>query len=230
MNQPHTMLIVEDDPALLRGLSDAFGGKAGTFRLRVACDGDSAVKMAIDERPDIVLLDVMLPGFNGFEVCEILRDAYPELPILIISARGGEADIVRGLELGADDYITKPFSIAELRARVGTALRRTNGSQKGSHRFGEFDFDLDAGALRRGRKDVALTAQEYAVLAFFVQNSGRVVTRDMLLRSAWKSPPMGRTRTVDRCVAKLRAKIEDDTVRPRFLRTVRGVGYRFESG
>jgi len=220
------MLIVEDDPALLRGLTDAFG--AAGFELRVACDGDSAVNMATEQRPDIVLLDVMLPGFNGFEVCEILRDAHPDLPILIVSARGGEADIVRGLELGADDYITKPFSIAELRARVGTALRRSRPNGKGLHRFGSCALDLEANTLSRGGELVALTAQEFAVLAYFIANAGRAVTRDMLLRSAWKRPPVGRTRTVDRCVGKLRSKIEDDALRPRILRTVRGVGYRFE--
>ena len=227
MKNGASMLIVEDDPALMRGLSDAFGAEG--FDLRVACDGDSAVKMAIDQPPDIVLLDLMLPGFNGFEVCEILREAHPELPILIVSARGGEADIVRGLELGADDYITKPFSIAELRARVGVALRRTTAGRKTAERFGGYTIDFEARSLRsEDDAEVPLTEQEFAVLAHFVTHAGRAITRDMLLRGAWKRPPVGRTRTVDRCVAKLRAKIEANPAVPQFLHTVRGVGYRFQ--
>jgi len=223
------MLVVEDDPSLLRGLRDAFETQG--FELRVACDGDSAVKIALEQAPDIVLLDVMLPGFNGFEVCEILRDVYADLPIIILSARASEADIVRGLELGADDYITKPFSIAELRARVGTALRRTPAGRNTSERFGSFTIDFEAHSLQCERAgEVPLTDQEFSVLAYFVTHPGRAITREMLLRGAWKRPPVGRTRTVDRCVAKLRAKIEADSEQPKFLHTVRGVGYRFEKG
>lgn len=221
------MLIAEDDPTLLRGLTDAFHD-AG-FELQVTCDGDSAVKLAIDDRPDIVLLDLMLPGFNGFEVCEILRDAYPELPILIVSALGDESDIVRGLELGADDYITKPFSIAELRARVGTALRRTSPNHKGTRRFGPYQLNLDSRALHHDQNGpIELTSQEFATLAYFLNNEGRAITRDMLLNSAWERPPVGRTRTVDRCIAKLRSKIEPEVERPKYIRTIHGVGYRFE--
>ena len=223
------MLIVEDDPTLLRGLTDAF--RDAGFELQVTGDGDSAVDVAIEDRPDIVLLDLMLPGLNGFEVCQILRDAYPELPILIVSARAEESDIIRGLELGADDYIIKPFSIAELRARVNSALRRTTSNHKGVRHFGPFQLDLDARTLHHKTDGlVELTVQEFATLAYFINHEGRAITREMLLNSAWERPPSGRTRTVDRCIAKLRAKIENDAGRPKFLRTIHGVGYRFESG
>ncbi|MEM7387149.1 MAG: response regulator transcription factor, partial [Verrucomicrobiota bacterium] len=153
-----SMLIVEDDPTLLRGLKDAFSS-AG-YGIRVAIDGDSAVTMALEEAPDIMLLDLMLPGFDGFEVCEMVREDQPDLPILIVSARGKEEDIVRGLEAGADDFIIKPFSIAELRARVKAALRRTRGLGPGIFRFGEFQLDPGSRTLTHDGKEVGLTEQE----------------------------------------------------------------------
>ena len=225
------MLIVEDDPALLRGLVDKFGQEG--FGVRVACDGNSAVDLAMDEVPDVVLLDIMLPGLNGFEVCRTLReDAQLDMPILMLTARGRESDIVRGLNLGADDYITKPFSIHELLARVAAAMRRHRGPGvcmgNGVYRFGDCVFDVAARCLTKDGLECALSPQECALLGYFAARPHRALTRAMLLRASSKRSIMTTERSVDRCVKNLRSKIGDDARQPRHVITVREIGYRFE--
>lgn len=222
------MLIVEDDPALLRGLVDKFTQSG--FDVRVAIDGHSAIDAAIAEPPDIVLLDIMLPGPNGFEVCRTLReDQELTMPILILTARDQEGDVVRGLNLGADDYIAKPFGIAELQARVTAALRRHNGNgATQTYHFGDCDLDLASRELRRAGERVDLTPQEFSLLSYLVTHSHRALTREMIIMGITTRSAMTGVRSIDRCVKNLRAKIESDPKAPQHLITMRDVGYRFD--
>ncbi|MCB1096627.1 MAG: response regulator transcription factor [Verrucomicrobiae bacterium] len=223
------LLVVEDDPALLRGLVDKFRSEG--YEVRVACDGHSAIDQADEDPPDLVLLDVMLPGCDGFEVCRALRDDSGfTMPIIMLTARGQERDVVRGLNLGADDYITKPFRIAELHARIQAALRRTNGRTLGSravYEFGNWVLDCRAQQLRCEGNIVELTSQEFSFLTLFAANPHRALTREAILRAAEKRSSLSGVRTVDRCVKNLRAKIEIDPKHPTHIITIRDVGYRF---
>jgi DNA-binding response OmpR family regulator len=222
------MLIVEDDPTMLRGLRDAFN-KDG-YEIQVACDGNSAVECVIQsqQEPDIVLLDLMLPSLDGLEVCRRVRERGFEKAILMLTARGQEGDIVRGLEAGADDYLPKPFGLGELRARVSALLRRQRRGVAEEIRFGPFVLDLTSRRLLREGKEVELSPQEFSMLEFFAMNAGRALTRDTILRSVPKRSALTGSRSIDQCVKNLRSKIEDDARAPRFLTTVREVGYRFE--
>ena len=222
------LLIVEDDPALLRGLVDAF--QKNGFSVQVACDGDSAIDLATADPPNAILLDLMLPGANGFEVCRALRqDEELDMPILMLTARGQENDIVRGLNLGADDYITKPFSIHELLARVRAALRRYQGEQTAQHlTFGSFLIDFHAQRVTKKGIEIRLTPQEYSLLTYFANNQGRALTREMILRAVSKRSLFTTPRSIDRCVKNLRAKLGEAPKHPRHIVTVREVGYRFE--
>ena len=222
------MLIVEDDPTLLRGLVDKFTQHG--FQVRVAIDGHGAIDAAIEQPPDIVLLDIMLPGPNGFEVCRTLRqDQGLTMPILILTARGQEGDVVRGLNLGADDYIAKPFGIAELQARVTAALRRHNGpGLKEIYHFGDCELNLSARELRQAGKGIDLTPQEFSVLAYLVARPHRALTREMMLNAITTRSALTGVRSIDRCVKNLRAKIETAPKAPKHLITIRDVGYRFD--
>jgi DNA-binding response OmpR family regulator len=222
------MLIVEDDPTMLRGLRDAFG-KDG-YSIQVACDGNSAVECVLKEtqEPDIVLLDLMLPGLDGLEVCRRVREGGFEKAILMLTARGQEGDIVRGLEAGADDYLPKPFGLGELRARITALLRRQRRGHSEEIRFGDCVLDLTGRRLLKGGQEMELSPQEFSMLEFFATNAGRALTRDMLLRSVPKRSALTGARSIDQCVKNLRAKIEVDSRAPKYLTTVREVGYRFE--
>ena len=229
MKERPDILIVEDDPALLRGLVDKFRSEG--YQVRVACDGYSAIDAADEDLPDLIVLDLMLPGCSGFEVCRALReDSQLTMPILMLTARNQERDIVRGLNLGADDYIIKPFSIAELHARVKAALRRANGgsAQTQQYRFGNCEIDTQSRVFTRHGEEVELTPQEYSFLVFFLKNAGRALTREMILKSGQRRSSLTGVRTVDRCVKNLRKKIEDDPGHPRHIVTIRDVGYRFQ--
>ena len=184
------------------------------------------------ERPDLLIVDVMLPRLGGLELVRELRKEDPEMPILILSAKGQEQDKVAGLSLGADDYVVKPFGLKELLARIGAALRRRRatgapGAERQLRRFGEVEIDLGDRRVSVKGEPVALTAREFDLLAFFVAHPGRVYSREQLTRAVWGSLYIGTERTVDNFVARLRAHIGDDAERPRWLETVRGVGYRF---
>ena len=220
------MLIVEDDPTLLRGLTDKF--KQEGYDIRVACDGESAIDTAIEDPPDLILLDIMLPLTDGFEVCRTLREeAQLTMPILMLTARGQEGDVVRGLNAGADDYISKPFSIAELQARVKAALRRHQGTVSQRYTFGEFILDLNASSLLRAGQPVSLTQQELSLLAALAARPNRALTREMMLRAIRTRSSLTGIRSIDRCVKNLRAKIENDPKNPQHILTIREVGYRF---
>lgn len=227
MKTSGTMLIVEDDPSLLRGLVDTFTRDG--FTVKVACDGHSAVELAIDEGtdPDIVLLDLMLPGMDGLQVCRTLRSEGYENAVLILTARGQEGDIVRGLEAGADDYLAKPFGLSELRARIQALLRRQRRAHCEAITFGPCTWEPTAQRLTRAGKEVALSPQERQLLEFLIANADRALTRDTLLRAINKRSALTGTRTVDQVVKNLRVHIETDSKQPKHLLSVREVGYRF---
>jgi DNA-binding response OmpR family regulator len=224
------ILIIEDDPSILRGLDLNLSMEG--YKLRTATDGEEGLRIARTERPDLLIVDVMLPRLGGLELIRELRKEDPEMPILILSAKGQEADKVAGLALGADDYVVKPFGLKELLARISAALRRrraagATGPDRQVKRFGKVEMDLGERRVTVDGQVVAMTSREFDLLAFFVAHPGRVFSREQLTRAVWGSLYIGTERTVDNFVARLRAHIGDDADRPRFLETVRGVGYRF---
>ena len=220
------ILIIEDDPVLLRGLKDNFETQG--YRVRTANDGRKGLDALLKEPPDLLLLDLMLPKVNGYEICRTARARQLDLPIIMLTAKGQEDDIIRGLELGADDYVTKPFSIRELLARVKAFLRR-QGPESSAYEFGDFRLDLTAHKLFKKANEVELTAKEFRLLEFFVTRAGRALTRDSILDAVWGSEVIVTDRSVDRCVTTLRGKIESDPRNPVFIRTIRDIGYRFET-
>jgi DNA-binding response OmpR family regulator len=224
------LLIVEDDPNILRGLDLNLAMEG--YKVRTAADGEEGLRIARTDRPDLLLVDVMLPRLGGLELIRELRKEDPDMPILVLSAKGQEADKVAGLALGADDYVVKPFGLKELIARIGAALRRrratgATGPARQVKRFGSVEIDLGERRVTVGGEVANLTAREFDLLAFFVAHPGRVYSREQLTRAVWGSLYIGTERTVDNFVARLRAHIGDDADRPRWLETVRGVGYRF---
>jgi two-component system, OmpR family, alkaline phosphatase synthesis response regulator PhoP len=222
-----SVLIIEDDPALLRGLKDNF--EAQNYRVQLARDGREGLAVALANPPDLLVLDIMLPKVNGFEICRALRAKRLEMPIIMLTAKGQEEDIVRGLELGADDYVTKPFSIRELMARAKAFLRRREAVESTVFHFGDCKLDLAAHKLFRNGEEVSLTAKEFRLLEFLLKRAGRALTRDQILDGVWGNDIMVNDRSVDRCVTTLRAKIESDARRPCHIQTIRDIGYRFEA-
>jgi len=220
-----TILIIEDDPVLLRGLKDNF--EAQGYLVRTARDGQKGLDALLTAPPDLLLLDLMLPKVNGYEICQAARARQLDIPIIMLTAKGQEDDIVRGLELGADDYVTKPFSIRELIARVKAFLRR-QGPEAASCEFGDCRLDLTAHKLFRKGKEIELTAKEFRLLEFFAKRAGRALTRDSILEAVWGDEVIVTDRSVDRCVTTLRAKIESDPRNPVFIQTIRDIGYRFQ--
>lgn len=220
------ILIVEDDAALLRGLSDNF--RAAGFSVETAEDGAAGLAQALAQPPDALLLDIMLPKLNGYDLCQRLRQANLDLPIVMLTAKGQEEEIVRGLELGADDYVTKPFGIRELMARVQGLLRRRNGDALDQVQIGDIVLDRTSHSLTRDGQEIALTTKEYRLLDFFASRSGRALTRREIIDQVWGRSIIVSGRSVDRCVATLRSKIEPEPGRPQFILTIRDVGYRFE--
>jgi two-component system alkaline phosphatase synthesis response regulator PhoP len=221
------ILVVEDEPSIAMVLEDDLRREG--YDTETASDGDTAVRRAISGGFDLILLDVMLPKKDGFEVCRELRRAGVETPIILLTARAQEAEKVLGLELGADDYVTKPYSARELRARVKAQLRRGAVSASDVHRFGDAELDFARCELRRGGKPVELSALEFKLLSAFVRNSGRVLTRAQLLDQVWGHGTNVTDRVVDNQVTNLRKKIEPEPERPRYLIALRGIGYRFDS-
>lgn len=224
MSSKH-ILIIEDDSALLRGLKDNFTAQG--YRVDSASDGQRGLDAALKTPPDLLLLDLMLPRLSGFEICRTLRDRHHMFPIIMLTAKGQEDDIVRGLESGADDYVTKPFGIRELLARVKAFLRKQPSSPE-EFVFGKFRLDLSSHKLFREREEIPLTTKEFRLLEFFLRNASRALTRDAILDGVWGNEVIVTDRSVDRCITTLRGKIEADPHNPRFIQTIRDVGYRFE--
>ena len=220
------ILVVEDDPGIAFGLRVDL--KTEGYDVELESDGESALQRAAKETFDLILLDVMLPGKDGFEVCRELRRGGSKTPIILLTAKAQEAEKVMGLELGADDYVTKPFSPRELRARVKAALRRTGEDESQAYRFGDLEVDFTRCELRRAGKPVELTALEFKLLAAFVRNRGRVLSREQLLDLVWGHDTFVTDRVVDNHVVTLRKKIEPEPSQPRYVLSVRGMGYRFD--
>ncbi|MFY3743939.1 response regulator transcription factor [Anaeromyxobacter sp. Red801] len=224
------ILVIEDDPSILRGLQLNLGMEG--YTVRSASDGETGLQLARTERPDLVVVDVMLPRMGGLEVIREIRKEDPELPILILSAKNQETDKVAGLQLGADDYLGKPFGLKELLARIDALLRRRRARGEGAQpkairRAGGIELDLDARRALVDGRALELTSREFDLLAFFVTHPDRVYSREQLMEAVWGSRYFGTARTVDNFVARLRAHIGDDAEQPRHLETVRGIGYRF---
>jgi DNA-binding response OmpR family regulator len=221
-----SILIIEDDPTLSRGLSDNFREQG--YDVRTAADGDAGLAAILAQPPDLVLLDIMLPKLNGYEICRRVRAQKLELPIIMLTAKGQEEEIVRGLELGADDYVTKPFSIRELLARVKSLLRRRGAGDETAHQIGHATFDLVSHKLTRGGEEIPLTTKEYRMLEYFVRRPNRALARSDIIDHVWGRSIIVTSRSVDRCITTLRGKIEPDPRKPTFIHTIRDVGYRFE--
>lgn len=222
-----TILVVEDDPSIAIGLRINLE-KEG-YSVVTAEDGEQGLDLGRSANPDLIILDVMLPRLNGLEVLDTLRREGRHMPIIVLSAKSGEMDKVTGLELGAEDYVAKPFSLAELLARVRAALRRgPAASPTAEHRFGDVAIDDASRQVRKRGVLVEMTATEFDILLCLVRARGRVLPREMILREVWGPNHHGTPRTVDNFMQQLRAKLEDDPQAPKWLQTVRGVGYRFE--
>ena len=221
------VLIIEDDPVLLRGLKDNFEFEG--CRVHTATDGQTGLDHALELRPDLIVLDVMLPRVNGYEICRALREEKFDAPILMLTAKGQESDVVLGLKLGADDYVTKPFSIKELLARAEALVRRTKGRGTQRFTFGDCALDLESRVLTRDGKEVAMSPTEFELLAYFVKNAGRALSRDTIMASVWGYGSMVTPRSIDRFVNALRNKVEPEPATPRFIKTVREFGYKFET-
>ena len=220
------ILVVEDDYGIAFGLRVDL--KTEGYDVEMEANGERALERLRNEPFDLVLLDVMLPGKDGFEICRELRRSGFKTPIILLTAKAEEAEKVMGLELGADDYVTKPFSPRELRARVKAALRRTQEDSSPAYRFGDLEVDFTRCELRRGGKPVELTALEFKLLAAFVRNRGRVLSREQLLDLVWGHDTFVTGRVVDNHVVTLRKKIEFEPSQPRYVLSVRGMGYRFD--
>jgi DNA-binding response OmpR family regulator len=221
------ILIVEDEPNMVAGLRDNFEFEG--YDVITAQDGVAGLQRALDESPDLVLLDVMMPRMSGLDVCKQLKTKRPSIPVIMLTARGQEVDKVVGLELGADDYVTKPFSIRELLARVKAVLRRSHTVPKEQEKyaFGDVEVNLKSCQVSRSGKSLDFSTKEFDLLKYFLCHSGETLSRDRLLEDVWGYDRFPTTRTVDAHIVRLRQKLESRPEDPRFILTVHGTGYKF---
>ena len=224
------LLIIEDELPMRTALADALAGEG--YRVLTAADGRAGLDRALAEKPDLILLDLMMPRLDGFAVCAELRRVGHAVPVLMLTAKGQIEDRVKGLDVGADDYLVKPFSTEELFARVRALLRRSQKSLKPLHTLtlGEVQIDFIQQQARRGKKLLHLTAKEFSMLRLLAESGGEAISRDRFLDAVWGYTAFPTTRTVDMHIATLRGKIEKNPEKPRFIHTVHGVGYRLELG
>ncbi len=225
------ILVVEDDPSLVQGLRSALEGEG--YVVDTATDGKKGFECARDGDHALLVLDVMLPGMSGLEIAKRLRDSGRTTPIILLTARGDENDRVLGLELGADDYVTKPFSVRELLARIKAVLKRAPVAGKAPvremFRFGDIEVDFKRQRVTKGGHDLELSTREFRILAYFIEHRGEMLSREQLLNEIWGYDVFPTTRTVDNHIARLRKKIEDEPDAPRWILTQRGAGYVFET-
>ncbi len=222
------VLVVEDDPGILRTVADNL--RFEKYDVITAMDGETAYLLHQDHKPDLIVLDLMLPRMSGVELCRRLRAEDVQVPVLVLTARSEESDRVSGLDMGADDYVTKPFSLPELMARVRALLRRPSSGVAPTLKFGDVEVDFRRHTAVRGGRAIEMTRKEFALLRFLASREGTVVTRDELLNKVWGFGAYPLTRTVDNHIASLRAKLEPDPARPVHIQTVHGVGYKFLPG
>ncbi|UCE23294.1 MAG: response regulator transcription factor [Candidatus Zixiibacteriota bacterium] len=222
-----TILVIEDDVSILRGLKDnlTFEG----YEVVTAADGQEGMMLALERSPDLVLLDIMLPGSSGYDICRKVKEQKPDLPIIMLTARSEEVDKIAGLDLGADDYVTKPFSTPELLARIRAVLRRTQNetSTQDTYSFGDVVMDFKQYRTLVNNEEIHLSAREYEIMKLFIKHAGDVVPRHVLLDEVWGYESFPTTRTVDNCILDLRKKLENEPSRPKHILSVRGVGYKF---
>jgi DNA-binding response OmpR family regulator len=221
------ILIIEDEPNMVAGLRDNFEYEG--YQVITAPDGVTGLERALSEAPDLVILDVMMPRMSGLDVCKQLKSKRPSVPIIMLTARGQEVDKVVGLELGADDYVTKPFSIRELLARVKAVLRRarTVPKEQDGYSFGDVEVNLRSCQVSRKGKALDFSSKEFELLKYFLCHPGETLSRDRLLEDVWGYERFPTTRTVDAHIVRLRQKIEPRPEEPRFILTVHGTGYKF---
>jgi DNA-binding response OmpR family regulator len=221
------ILIVEDEPGMVAGLRDNFEFEG--YQVLSAMDGVAGLERALADSPDLVILDVMMPRMSGLDVCKQLKSKRPAIPIIMLTARGQEVDKVVGLELGADDYVTKPFSIRELLARVKAVLRRAGSLPKDRDRyaFGDVEVNLRSCQVSRKGRSLEVSSKEFDLLKYFLSHPGEALTRDRLLEEVWGYEKFPTTRTVDAHIVRLRQKLEPKPEDPRFFLTVHGTGYKF---
>jgi len=228
---PERILLVEDEPGIVLTLTDRLTSEG--YQVESATDGETGLDLARSRHFDLILLDVMLPRRNGFEVCRALREGGSQTPVIMLTARGHVADKVSGLKLGADDYVTKPFEMVELLARIEARLRRRSaaaaapGAMGATYAFGGVRVDFRSAEVTRDGQALDLSAREFRLLVYLIEHRGAVVSRDELLNQVWGYEAMPSTRTVDVHVAWLRQKIEVHPHRPQYLRTIHGLGYKF---
>ena len=223
------ILIIEDDISILNGLRDVLIFKS--YDVFTATDGEAGYETAVEKSPDLIILDIMLPKMDGFTLCKKLRDEGNMIPVLMLTARGEEPDKVKGLDFGADDYVTKPFSLPELLARVRALLRRRPGKKTektlpDSIELGNISLDFKKYEALKGGEPLSLSPKQFGVLRYLATCAGDVVTRDELLDEVWGYEKFPTTRTVDNHIAQLRSKIEENPADPRYLLTVHGIGYK----
>lgn len=225
------ILVVEDDARIVEGLRESL--VADGYRVDVATDGKRGYEAAQAADLALIVLDIMLPGMSGLEILKKLRDGGRTTPVILLTARGDESDRVLGLELGADDYLGKPFSVRELLARIKTILRRSGGSgaapARSTFQFGDVMVDFKRQSVTKRGADLDLSAREFRILAYFIEHPGEMLSREKLLNDIWGYEVYPTTRTVDNHIARLRKKIEDEPDNPRWIKTQRGAGYIFEA-
>jgi two-component system alkaline phosphatase synthesis response regulator PhoP len=219
------ILIIEDEPDMALGLRDNFEYEG--YAVAVARDGEEGLDRALTEKPDLILLDVMLPRMSGLDVCRQLRRKGVTAPIIMLTARGQEMDKVIGLEVGADDYVTKPFGLRELLARVRAHLRRQAKPSIETYRFGDVELDFKRYRATRGGRPLDLSPREFEILKYLIEHRGQTVTREQLLDEVWGYDDYPFTRTIDNHIAKLRQKVEPVAMEPQYIITVHRVGYKF---
>lgn len=222
-----TILVIEDEVNILRGLKDnlTFEG----YDVITETNGHKGLQLALEKSPDLLLLDLMLPGLNGYDICRRVKEQKPEIPIIMLTARGQEVDKIVGLDLGADDYVTKPFSVPELMARIRAVLRRyqKDGKEIDDYSFGDVTLDFKKYEATVAGKKAKLTAREFEIMKYFINHANEVVHRHDLLDEIWGYETFPTTRTVDNYILNLRKKFEKDPTKPRHLLSVHGVGYKF---
>ncbi len=226
-NTKQTILVVEDDEAMMLGMEENL--KFEGYRVLTASDGEHGLKLALHEQPELVLLDVVLPGMTGYQVCRTLREKGSPVPIIMVTSRGEEVDKITGFDMGADDYVTKPFSIKELIARIKAVLARAQrmSDTAAEHTFGDCVLDARSRTLMKDNAELPLTRTEFNLLACLIAHPGEAMSREALLDEVWGEKYLGTQRSLDTFVAGLRSKIEDNPKKPRFIHTVHGVGYKF---